>query len=176
MTSPAVDLSHIIPPQTLMRLAKEWLAEDTPNFDPAGVCVGSKEVRATLLCKSPRSVLAGCPFFTAVFTELGCTVDWIYDEGQTLGECFFFFFVNYITTPLLIQLSGFLTFYKLHRAVAELGYYNRGCQFRGPLWPSNFWQSDWMSRSASALCYRNLAHYGCKQSCSNAIKVANVRP
>ncbi|XP_061088748.1 nicotinate-nucleotide pyrophosphorylase [carboxylating]-like [Conger conger] len=85
MTSPAVDLSHIIPPQALIRLAREWLAEDTPNFDPAGVCVGSKEVRATLLCKSPQSVLAGCPFFTAVFNELGCTVDWIYNEGQTLG-------------------------------------------------------------------------------------------
>ncbi|KAJ8416029.1 hypothetical protein AAFF_G00380510 [Aldrovandia affinis] len=43
------------------------------------------EVRATLLCKSPGSVLGGCPFFTAVFSELGCTVDWIYTEGQTLG-------------------------------------------------------------------------------------------
>ncbi|KAG5855030.1 nicotinate-nucleotide pyrophosphorylase [carboxylating]-like [Anguilla rostrata] len=85
MTSPEVDLAHIIPPQALSRLAREWLAEDTPNFDPAGVCVGSKEVRATLLCKSPGSVLAGCPFFTEVFSELGCTVDWIYREGQTLG-------------------------------------------------------------------------------------------
>ncbi|KAJ8264625.1 hypothetical protein GJAV_G00151410 [Gymnothorax javanicus] len=85
MTSPSVELSHIIPPHTLTRLAREWLAEDVPNFDPAGVCVGSREVSATLLCKSPGSVLAGCPFFTAVFTELGCTVDWIYSEGQTLG-------------------------------------------------------------------------------------------
>ncbi|XP_035262798.1 uncharacterized protein LOC118221649 isoform X2 [Anguilla anguilla] len=88
MTSPAVDLAHIIPPQALSRLAREWLAEDTPNFDPAGVCVGSKEVRATLLCKSPGSVLAGCPFFTEVFSELGCTVDWIYREGQTLDPGF----------------------------------------------------------------------------------------
>ncbi|KAJ8364866.1 hypothetical protein SKAU_G00136970 [Synaphobranchus kaupii] len=85
MMSSALDLSHIIPPQELIRLAREWLAEDTPNFDPAGVCVGSQEVRATLLCKSPGSVLAGCPFFTAVFTELGCTVDWVYNEGQKLG-------------------------------------------------------------------------------------------
>ncbi|KAI1896587.1 hypothetical protein AGOR_G00096300 [Albula goreensis] len=85
MASPALDLSQIIPPQVLTKLAREWLAEDTPNFDPAGVCVGSQEVSAILLCKSPGSVLAGCPFFTAVFTELGCTVDWFYNEGQTLG-------------------------------------------------------------------------------------------
>uniref|UniRef100_A0A0E9WGC0 Quinolinate phosphoribosyl transferase N-terminal domain-containing protein n=1 Tax=Anguilla anguilla TaxID=7936 RepID=A0A0E9WGC0_ANGAN len=98
MTSPAVDLAHIIPPQALSRLAREWLAEDTPNFDPAGVCVGSKEVRATLLCKSPGSVLAGCPFFTEVFSELGCTVDWIYREGQTLGKK--------VVTVLVIILLG----------------------------------------------------------------------
>ncbi|XP_036388435.1 nicotinate-nucleotide pyrophosphorylase [carboxylating]-like isoform X2 [Megalops cyprinoides] len=85
MTSQTLDLSQVIPPRTLVHLAREWLAEDTPNFDFAGVCVGSQEVRATLLCKSPGSVLAGCPFFSAVFMELGCVVEWIYTEGQTLG-------------------------------------------------------------------------------------------
>lgn len=60
--------------------------EDTPNFDLAGLCVGSQEVKARLLCKSPGTVLAGCPFFSAVFTELGCTVEWTYAEGQILGE------------------------------------------------------------------------------------------
>ncbi|XP_036388418.1 nicotinate-nucleotide pyrophosphorylase [carboxylating]-like isoform X1 [Megalops cyprinoides] len=84
MTSQTLDLSQVIPPRTLVHLAREWLAEDTPNFDFAGVCVGSQEVRATLLCKSPGSVLAGCPFFSAVFMELGCVVEWIYTEGQTL--------------------------------------------------------------------------------------------
>ncbi|XP_048842912.1 nicotinate-nucleotide pyrophosphorylase [carboxylating]-like [Brienomyrus brachyistius] len=80
-----LDLSHAIPPHTLARLAREWLAEDTPNFDPAGLCVGSREVEAALLCKSPGSVLAGCPFFNAVFAELDCTVDWLHPEGQILG-------------------------------------------------------------------------------------------
>lgn len=84
-TVPHRDLSHSIPPHTLIRLAREWLAEDTPNFDPAGVCVGSQEVEARLFCKSPRSVLAGSPFFTAVFTELGCSVEWMYQEGADLG-------------------------------------------------------------------------------------------
>lgn len=77
---------HSIPPHTLARLARQWLEEDTPNFDPAGVCVGSQIVEARLLCKTPHSILAGSPFFTAVFAEVGCTVDWIYKEGTEIGE------------------------------------------------------------------------------------------
>uniref|UniRef100_UPI0025AE4CC2 nicotinate-nucleotide pyrophosphorylase [carboxylating]-like isoform X2 n=1 Tax=Doryrhamphus excisus TaxID=161450 RepID=UPI0025AE4CC2 len=78
-------LAHSIPPHTLTRMVKDWLAEDTPNLDPAGVCVGSQEVEARLLCKSSHSVLAGSPFFTAVFTELGCIVDWMYQDGDEIG-------------------------------------------------------------------------------------------
>lgn len=78
--------AHSIPPHTLTRLAREWLEEDTPNFDPAGVCVGSHEVEARLLCKTADSILAGSPFFTAVFRELGCTVHWILQEGSEIGK------------------------------------------------------------------------------------------
>ncbi|XP_062243562.1 nicotinate-nucleotide pyrophosphorylase [carboxylating]-like [Platichthys flesus] len=85
MSLPKHKAAHSIPPPALSRLAREWLAEDTPNFDPAGVCVGSQEVEARLLCKTPHSILAGSPFFTAVFTEVGCTVDWIYQEGAKIG-------------------------------------------------------------------------------------------
>ncbi|XP_031723087.1 nicotinate-nucleotide pyrophosphorylase [carboxylating] [Anarrhichthys ocellatus] len=85
MSRPSHKEAHSIPPHTLTRLAREWLAEDTPNFDLAGVCVGSQEVEARLLCKTPHSVLAGSPFFTAVFTEVGCTVDWIHPEGAEIG-------------------------------------------------------------------------------------------
>ncbi|XP_055762876.1 nicotinate-nucleotide pyrophosphorylase [carboxylating]-like isoform X3 [Salvelinus fontinalis] len=85
MTMTQYDLSNTLPPHTLTRLAREWLAEDTPNFDPAGLCVGSHEVEARLLCKTPCSVLAGRPFFTAVFTELSCTVEWAHKEGAQLG-------------------------------------------------------------------------------------------
>ncbi|XP_071396078.1 nicotinate-nucleotide pyrophosphorylase [carboxylating]-like [Centroberyx affinis] len=85
MTSPIHTAAHSIPPHTLTRLAQEWLAEDTPNFDPAGVCVGSQEVEARLLCKTPCSILAGSPFFTAVFAQVGCTVDWKYQEGAEIG-------------------------------------------------------------------------------------------
>ncbi|XP_037546031.1 nicotinate-nucleotide pyrophosphorylase [carboxylating] isoform X2 [Nematolebias whitei] len=78
-------LVHSVPPHALTRLAREWLLEDAPSFDPAGVCVGSEEVEARLLCKTPHTVLAGSPFFTAVFTEVGCTVHWMYQEGAHLG-------------------------------------------------------------------------------------------
>ncbi|XP_076583746.1 nicotinate-nucleotide pyrophosphorylase [carboxylating]-like [Chaetodon auriga] len=85
MSAASNTAAHSIPPHALTRLAREWLEEDTPNFDPAGVCVGSQEVEARLLCKTPNSVLAGSPFFTAVFTEVGCTVDWVYQEGAEIG-------------------------------------------------------------------------------------------
>ncbi|XP_069044227.1 nicotinate-nucleotide pyrophosphorylase [carboxylating] [Lepisosteus oculatus] len=86
MTSPALDLSAVLPPPRLAQLARDWLAEDVPQFDPAGACVGSREVTATLLCKSPGSVLAGTPFFAAVFAELGCRVEWLFPEGASLGS------------------------------------------------------------------------------------------
>ena len=78
--------AHAIPPHALTQLARDWLREDTPNFDPAGVCVGSGDVEAHLLCKTAHSVLAGGPFFTAVFAELGCTVTWLYPEAAEIGE------------------------------------------------------------------------------------------
>ncbi|KAL6110648.1 qprt [Pungitius sinensis] len=86
MSRPSNKAAQAIPPHTLTRLAREWLAEDTPNFDLAGVSVGSQEVEAWLLCKTPHSVLAGSPFFTAVFTEVGCSVDWIHEEGAEIGQ------------------------------------------------------------------------------------------
>ncbi|XP_028670781.1 nicotinate-nucleotide pyrophosphorylase [carboxylating]-like [Erpetoichthys calabaricus] len=86
MSTPSgLDLAHLLPPTTLTRLAQDWLAEDVTNFDPAGMCVGAGPQTATLLCKEPGSVLAGVPFFNAVFGVLGCQVDWLYPEGAELG-------------------------------------------------------------------------------------------
>ncbi|XP_039390220.1 nicotinate-nucleotide pyrophosphorylase [carboxylating] isoform X1 [Mauremys reevesii] len=82
MTS-RLDLSHLLPPPRLRQLVRDWLQEDAPAFDPAGCAVGEGLERAALLCKSP-GVLAGCPFFDAVFTELGCTVEWFQPEGAWL--------------------------------------------------------------------------------------------
>lgn len=86
MMSPVtLNLSHLLPPTSLSSLARDWLAEDAVNFDPAGVCVGDREQTLALLCKTPGGVLAGVPFFDAVFNELGCAVDWFYPEGTQLG-------------------------------------------------------------------------------------------
>lgn len=85
MSAVKPSLAVSLPPYSLRRLVQEWLAEDTPNFDPAGVCVGTREVEARLLCKCPNSVLAGSPFFTAVFTEVGCSVEWMYQDGDRIG-------------------------------------------------------------------------------------------
>ncbi|KAJ3614085.1 hypothetical protein NHX12_017662 [Muraenolepis orangiensis] len=86
MVPPQYAAAHAIPPHALTQLARDWLAEDTPNFDPAGVCVGSAELEARLFCKTPNSVLAGSPFFTAVFAEVGCTVNWLYQDADELGS------------------------------------------------------------------------------------------
>lgn len=58
-----------------------WLAEDTPSFDYGGFVVGSEPRSATLFCKSP-GVLAGVPFFDEIFKQCGCTVEWMYKEGD----------------------------------------------------------------------------------------------
>lgn len=87
--------SAILPPYTVSALAREWLAEDTPTFDIGGMVVGDLPVEAHLLFKSaPRTaagtavggaVLAGVPFFTAIFEALGCTVEWAAREGEVLA-------------------------------------------------------------------------------------------
>ncbi|XP_006004856.1 nicotinate-nucleotide pyrophosphorylase [carboxylating] [Latimeria chalumnae] len=77
------ELSHLLHPVTLKKLAQDWLLEDTPAFDYGGFVVGEQEETAYLLCKSP-GVLAGAPFFDAIFRELDCQVEWFHPEGASL--------------------------------------------------------------------------------------------
>jgi nicotinate-nucleotide pyrophosphorylase (carboxylating) len=77
------DLSLILPTSTLNDLVHSWLSEDLPSFDYGGTVVGDREEKAILLCKSP-GVLAGCPFFEAVFKHLNCKVKWLASEGTQL--------------------------------------------------------------------------------------------
>ncbi|XP_078065050.1 nicotinate-nucleotide pyrophosphorylase [carboxylating]-like [Mustelus asterias] len=77
------DLAHLLPPPTLRRLAREWLAEDCPHFDYGGFAAGEGRASAALLLKS-AGVLAGCPFVEAVFQELGCQLEWLQPEGAGL--------------------------------------------------------------------------------------------
>ncbi|GAB6026213.1 hypothetical protein CHUAL_012421 [Chamberlinius hualienensis] len=53
----------------------QWLQEDCPSFDFGGYVVGTKSEVAVLLAKSD-GVLAGCPFFQTIFSELNCEVEW----------------------------------------------------------------------------------------------------
>lgn len=74
---------HILPPHS-KKLVQSWLEEDIPSFDIAGVVVGSKKEKAVLLCKSP-GVLCGKPFFDLIFSELGCQVEWVAEEGEMIS-------------------------------------------------------------------------------------------
>ncbi|KJK89560.1 hypothetical protein H633G_06552, partial [Metarhizium anisopliae BRIP 53284] len=74
--------AHLLPPSYKTQITA-WLAEDTPTFDYAGFVVGEVPRRATLLAKSP-GILAGVPFFTEVFAQTGCSVEWHHAEGASL--------------------------------------------------------------------------------------------
>lgn len=75
-----VGLAGLLPFGTVEAKVKEWLAEDIPSFDYGGFVVGDKEEVAVLLGKAP-GVVAGVPFFDAVFREVHCTVEWHLQEG-----------------------------------------------------------------------------------------------
>ena len=63
---------HLLPPSWKPQVTA-WLAEDTPSFDYAGFVVGDVEREAFLFGKGDEpAVLAGSPFFTEVFEQLGC--------------------------------------------------------------------------------------------------------
>lgn len=64
--------AHLLPPSWKPQVTA-WLAEDTPSFDYGGYVVGEVEREAHLLGKGKAAaVLAGVPFFTEVFEQLGC--------------------------------------------------------------------------------------------------------
>ncbi|XP_070571890.1 nicotinate-nucleotide pyrophosphorylase [carboxylating]-like [Ptychodera flava] len=77
------ELSHLIHPVKVQSMVRAWLEEDTPSFDYGGFVVGERLESAVLLCKSP-GVLAGVPFFNAIFKELDCEVHWHTAEGTPL--------------------------------------------------------------------------------------------
>lgn len=81
--STSVSLCHLLSPASARELVRLWLREDIPSFDCAGVVVGDGPETAALLCKSPGH-LCGVPFFDAVFEELGCSVQWNYEEGDAV--------------------------------------------------------------------------------------------
>ncbi|XP_076823444.1 nicotinate-nucleotide pyrophosphorylase [carboxylating]-like [Clavelina lepadiformis] len=81
-----INVSNILPDEKVKSLVQSWLAEDTPNFDYGGLVVGHKMETAELLIKSP-GIVAGVPFFDAVFQQLGCEVKWLCKEGSKFESC-----------------------------------------------------------------------------------------
>jgi nicotinate-nucleotide pyrophosphorylase (carboxylating) len=75
-------LEHLLP-VTWQDTVHKWLQTDIPSFDVGGFVVGEEERTAVLLGKSP-GILAGVPFVQAVFDKLGCTVEWLMKEGDTI--------------------------------------------------------------------------------------------
>ncbi|KAK2812172.1 hypothetical protein FQN50_001529 [Emmonsiellopsis sp. PD_5] len=75
-------LSHLLP-LTYKQTISAWLEEDCPSFDYGGFVVGETEGEAKLLGKS-KGMVAGVPFFNEVFSQLGCTVEWKVQEGETI--------------------------------------------------------------------------------------------
>ena len=66
------DFAHLLPPSWKTQITA-WLSEDTPSFDYGGYVVGEAHRTAHLLGKGDsEAVLAGVPFFTEVFDQLGC--------------------------------------------------------------------------------------------------------
>ena len=68
------DFESVLRAGGLSRQVEQWLHDDCPTFDVGGFVVGNKQEEAFCWGKS-SGILAGSPFFTAVFEHLGCTVE-----------------------------------------------------------------------------------------------------
>jgi len=77
------DFESVLRTGGLSRQIEQWLSDDCPTFDVGGFVVGNKQEEAFCWGKS-SGILAGSPFFTAVFEHLGCTVEWLYREGASI--------------------------------------------------------------------------------------------
>ncbi|XP_037014241.2 nicotinate-nucleotide pyrophosphorylase [carboxylating] isoform X3 [Artibeus jamaicensis] len=76
-------LALLLPPATLATLADGWLREDCPAFNYTALVTGPATSQAALWAKSP-GVLAGRPFFDAIFAQVNCQVSWFLSEGSKL--------------------------------------------------------------------------------------------
>ncbi|XP_004691745.1 PREDICTED: nicotinate-nucleotide pyrophosphorylase [carboxylating] [Condylura cristata] len=76
-------LALMLPPATLAALADTWLREDCPGLNPSALVTGAAPSQAALWAKSP-GVLAGRPFFDAIFAHVNCQVSWFLPEGSKL--------------------------------------------------------------------------------------------
>jgi len=120
---------HLLPPSWKVQVTA-WLTEDTPSFDFGGYVVGEVEREAFLLGKGKNAaVLAGSPFVTEIFAQLGCTVEWHVQEGDIFepvrhiatvkGKARFLLLGERIALNLLARCSGIATKSKKIRDLAR---------------------------------------------------------
>lgn len=74
----------LLPLGEVRKLVKEYIHQDMPHWDVGALVVGDRPMVAHLLAKTD-GVLAGVPYFDAVFEELGCSVEWASSEGDHVG-------------------------------------------------------------------------------------------
>ncbi|KAF5359035.1 hypothetical protein D9758_004772 [Tetrapyrgos nigripes] len=133
--SASPNLEHLLPPSWKSQV-QAWLAEDTPSFDYGGYVVGEAEREAYLLGKGKApAVLAGSPFVTEIFAQLGCSVEWHIKEGETFepvkrvatvrGRARFLLLGERVALNLLARASGIATMSKRIKDLA------RGYGFKG---------------------------------------------
>lgn len=79
----STDISLCLPQRNVDALADVWLQEDCPSFDAGAVAAGAAHRTATLYAKS-LILLAGTKFFDAVFAKMGCAVEWVVKDGETV--------------------------------------------------------------------------------------------
>ncbi|KAI9895161.1 hypothetical protein PsorP6_018409 [Peronosclerospora sorghi] len=82
MSESSTNYAHLLPP-SWTKYVQQWLEDDIPSFDVGGFVVGEAQETALLLGKS-EGILAGVPFFTEVFEQLGCHVEWLLQEGDEI--------------------------------------------------------------------------------------------
>jgi nicotinate-nucleotide pyrophosphorylase (carboxylating) len=70
---------------SILQVNSGLFTEDIPSFDYGGCVVGDKAEVATLYCKA-NGVVAGVPFFTKVFEQLGCSVEWQVKVGVCANQ------------------------------------------------------------------------------------------
>ncbi|XP_067935033.1 nicotinate-nucleotide pyrophosphorylase [carboxylating]-like [Watersipora subatra] len=78
-----MDFSGILPAFMVEQKVKDWLDEDVPSFEFAGVVVENANDEAVLICKT-QGLLSGIPFFDTLFSKLECHVKWNYKEGDNI--------------------------------------------------------------------------------------------
>ncbi|KAJ2916422.1 hypothetical protein MD484_g4013, partial [Candolleomyces efflorescens] len=135
-TTNAPSYAHLLPPSWKTQVAA-WLAEDTPSFDYAGFVVGEAEREAYLFGKGKDpAVLAGSPFVTEIFEQLGFDrVEWHIQEAEVFepvkhvatvrGKARFLLLGERIALNLLARCSGIATKSKRIKDLAR-GYGYKG--------------------------------------------------